>query len=121
MQALELQLGRCQSHLQEFIERVNTSLGAFLFDSQQAVRKAFLLARRLQFTVHRVEFDVSSGGIQSHLLTRIFQAEFSRVNASARGANVLVLRQTEYERLHGSVQNRWHPPGKPHSRKCGKP
>ena len=53
MQPLQLQLGRRQLRLQQIAQRVHARLGALPLNPHQTSRKRLLLARRLQFAVHR--------------------------------------------------------------------
>ena len=90
VQTLKLQLGRRQLRLQQITQRINAGLGALLLDGHQFLRKCLLLARGIQFMFDGIQFNVSRGCIQRHLLAGVLQVENGGLYTGARGLNVLL-------------------------------
>ena len=85
----QLDVGGRQAGLEKIAEEVHAGFGALLLDIRQAgPAKLLLLPGRLQFLVHRVQFDIRRGSFQGRLLAGILQAGIGRVQPDCWAASM---------------------------------
>ena len=103
MEGPELQLGCREPRLQEFAERVYSSLGPLFFDLNQPISEIGLLTRCFHLSENGIQFDICHRSIESYLFLCVGQAKVCRLDTNTSCFDVFALRKTESERLHRCI------------------